>query len=208
MPYVSQYPRQFTAFTKFLNLEVNGDPSTEETALYSWFDDLFTTCYLEAEQFCGQPLKQVSKTYQFYANAGRHGLESNHVWKYIPYYANTSVTALEWRENEFGTYAAFPVTDYAFQTEDFACYLIFRNKTNGQFRATLQTGYTDNTMPYAILQGIAEMAALIYKQSPDGGNWFGLSSVNSGGQGVTVSQALKENIEWQRHFRKFVIPAV
>ena len=208
MPYVSQYPRQFTAFTKFLNLEVNGDPSAEETALYTWFDDLFTTCYSEAEQFCGQPLKQVSKTYQFYANAGRHGLESNHVWKYIPYYANTSVTALEWRENEFGTYAPFPVTDYAFQTEDFACYLIFRNKTNGQFRATLQTGYTDNTMPYAILQGIAEMAALIYKQSPDGGNWFGLSSVNSGGQGVTVSQALKENIEWQRHFRKFVIPAV
>lgn len=208
MPYVSQYPRQFTAFTKFLNLEVNGDPSTEETALYSWFDDLFSTCYLEAEQFSGQPLKQVNKTYQFYANASRHGLESNHAWKYIPYYANTTVTGLEWRDNEFGTYAAFPVVDYAFQTEDFACYLIFRNKTNGQFRAALQTGYTDNTMPYAILQGIAEMAALIYKQSPDGGNWFGLSSVNSGGQGVTVSQALKENIEWQRHFRKFVIPAV
>jgi hypothetical protein len=63
-------------------------------------------------------------------------------------------------------------------------------------------------MPYAILQGITEMVALTYKQSPDGGNWFGLSSVNSGGNGATVSQALKENIEWQKNFRKFVIPAV
>lgn len=208
MAYTSVYPRQFAAFTKFLNLEVNGDPSTEDTALYEWFDDLFKNCYDIAEQFCGQPLRQVSKTYQFYANAGRHGLESNHVWKYIPYYANTTLTALEWRDNEFASYAAFSNTDYAFQTEDFACYIIFRNKSNGQFRASITTGYTDATMPYAVLQGISEMAALVYKQSPDGGNWFGLSSVNSGGQGVTVSQALKENIDWQKNFRKYVIPAV
>ena len=208
MAYTSSYPRQFDAFSKFLNIEINGDPSVEETALYSWFDNLFADCYTIAEQFCGQPLRQVNKTYQFYANAGRHGLENNHVWKYIPYYANTSLTALEWRENEFGTYTNYSATDYAFQTEDFACYIIFRNKSNGQFKATLQTGYTDNTMPFAILQGITEMASLIYKQSADGGNWFGLSSVNSGGNGATVSQALKENLDWQKHFRKYVMPAV
>ena len=63
-------------------------------------------------------------------------------------------------------------------------------------------------MPYQILQGIAEMSALIYKQSPEGGNWFGLAYISSGGAGQTVSNSLKEKIDWQKNFNKYVIPTV
>lgn len=208
MPYTSAYPRQFTAFAKFLNLEISGDPTAEETALYTWFDDLFTTCYVEAESYCGQPLRAGTAYYQFLASKGQQGLDANHWWKYIPYNANTSLTALEYRSDEFGTYAAYAGADYVFNQEPYANYIVFRNRSTGQFKATLSTGWSDATMPYQILQGIAEMTAYIYKQSPEGGNWFGLASISSGGAGQTVSNSLKEKIDWQKNFNKYVIPTV
>jgi hypothetical protein len=115
---------------------------------------------------------------------------------------------LQWRENEFGTYAAYSGSNYAWNAEPYANYIIFRDKTNGQFRATLTTGYSDAAMPYTILQGIAEMAALCYKQSPQGGNWFGLNSVSTGGAGQNVSNSLKTDIGWHKYFAQFVIPTV
>jgi len=208
MPYTSANPRAFTALMTFLNLEVNGDPTSEDTALYTWFDDLITTCYAEAEGYCGQPLRSGTIYYQFYASKAQRGLEANHSWKYIPYNANTALTALQWRENEFGTYANFDAANYAWNAEPYANYIVFREKTNGQFKATLSTGYSDATMPYTILQGIAEMVALAYKQSPQGGNWFGLNSVATGGAGQTVSQSLKTDIGWHKYFAQFVIPTV
>lgn len=72
----------------------------------------------------------------------------------------------------------------------------------------MTTGYTDATMPNTVLQGIAEMVALLFKQSPHGGNWFGLNSVSSGGAGQTVSQSLKMDIGWQRYFAAYYIPPV
>ena len=208
MPYTSAYPKQFTAFMKFLNMETSGDPTAEEIALYSWFDDVFTTCYVEAESYCGQPLRTSTIQYQFLASKGQQGLDASHWWKFVPYNANTTLTALQWRENEFATYANYSGSDYVYSQEPYANYIVFRNTTTGQFKATLSTGWTDTNMPYQILQGIAEMAALIYKQSPQGGNWFGLSSISSGGAGQNVSNSLKEKIDWQKYFAKYVIPTV
>jgi hypothetical protein len=208
MPYTSAYPKQFIAFMKFLNMETTGDPTAEETALYTWFDDVFTTCYVEAESYCGQPLRTGTVYYQFYASKCQQGLEANHSWKFVPYNANTTLTVLQWRENEFATYANYSATNYNYNQEPYANYIVFRDKSTGQFKATLSTGWTDTNMPYQILQGIAEMAGLIYKQSPNGGNWFGLGSISSGGAGQTVSNSLKEKIDWQKYFAKYVIPTV
>jgi hypothetical protein len=189
-------------------METSGDPTAEETALYTWFDDVFTTCYVEAESYCGQPLRTGTIQYQFYASKCQQGLEANHSWKFVPYNANTTLTALQWRENEFATYANYSATNYNYNQEPYANYIVFRDKSTGQFKATLSTGWTDTNMPYQILQGIAEMAGLIYKQSPNGGNWFGLGSISSGGAGQTVSNSLKEKIDWQKYFAKYVIPTV
>ena len=208
MPYTSANPRAFAALMTFLNLEVNGDPTTEDTALYTWFDELIKISYDEAEAYCGQPLRTGTVYYQFYASKAQRGLEANHSWKFIPYNAGTTLTALQWRENEFGTYANYDAGNFAWNAEPYANYIIFRDKTNGQFKATLSTGYTDANMPYTILQGIAEMSALCYKQSPQGGNWFGLNSVSTGGAGQNVSNSLKTDINWHKYFAQFVIPTV
>lgn len=208
MPYTSAYPRQFSALMTFLNLEVNGDPSTEDTALYTWFDNLIDTCYEEAEGYCGQPLRAGSVEYQFYASKVQKGLAEACSWKLIPYNANTTLTALQWRDTEFGTYANFSASNYSWTAEPYANYIVFRDKTSGQFKASLSTGYSDAQMPYTVLQGIAEMVALVYKQSPQGGNWFGLSSVSTGGAGQNVSNSLKTDIDWHRYFSKFIIPTV
>lgn len=208
MAYTSAYPRAFSALMTFLNLEVNGDPASEDTALYTWFDNLIDTCYAEAESYCGQPLRSGTIYYQFYASKAQKGLEANHSWKFIPYNAGTTLTALQWRDNEFGTYANYAAADYVWSAEPYANYITFRNKTSGQFKATLSTGFSDANMPYSILQGIAEMVALCYKQSPQGGNWFGLASVSTAGAGQNVSNSLKTDIGWHKYFGAYVIPTV
>ena len=113
MPYTSANPRAFAALMTFLNLEVNGDPSTEDTALYTWFDELIKISYDEAEGYCGQPLRTGTVYYQFYASKAQRGLEANHSWKLIPYNAGTTLTTLQWRTNEFGTYANYDASNFA-----------------------------------------------------------------------------------------------
>lgn len=208
MPYVSAYPRQFSAILNFLNLEVSGDPSVEDTALYTWIDSMIDVCYEEAEGFCGQPLRSSSVYYSFYASKARQAEDSNIFWKYVPYFANTSLTALQYRDNEFANYTAYDVTKYAWSSEPAMHFIVYKDTNKGQFRATVQTGYSDAQMPNTILHGISEMVALLFRQSPHGGNWFGLNSIASGGAGQTVSQSLKSDIGWQKYFANFVIPAV
>ena len=208
MPYTSANPRAFNALMTFLNLEVNGDPTSEDTALYTWLDNLIAISYDEAEGYCGQPLRSQSVEYAFYASKAQRSPESSHSWKYIPYKANTTLTAFQYRDNEFGTYATYSASNYAWNAEPYANYIVFREQARGQFKATLSTGYTDAQMPYTILQGIAEMSALCYKQSPQGGNWFGLQSVSTGGAGQNVSNSLKTDINWHKYFAPFVIPTV
>lgn len=208
MPYTSATPRQFAAVMNFLNIEVNGDPSSEDTDLYSWIDTMIDTCYVEAEAYCGQPLRSISVEYQFYASKATRAEDSTIYWKYVPYSANTSLVNLQYRDNEFDTYTNFDSTKYRWSIEPHLNYIVFRDVARGQFKATLSTGFTDSTMPNTILQGISEMVALLYRQSPQGGNWFGLNSVVSGGAGQNVSQSLKNEIEWQKYFMLFYIPAV
>lgn len=208
MPYTSAYPRQFDTFIKFLNIELSGDPTIEETALYSYYDDLFETCYVEAAQYCGQPLQAGTVYYQFPASKGKQGLNALHWWKFIPYNANTTLTLVQYRDDEFGTYANVSNSNYNYNQESYGNYIVFRDKSSGQYKITLSTGWSDATMPYQIMQGIAEIAALIYKQSPVGGNWFGLSSISTGGAGQNVSNSLKEKIDWHKYFAKYVIPTV
>lgn len=208
MPYTSATPRQFMAVMNFLNIEINGDPSSEDVALYSWIDTIIDTCYVEAESYCGQPLRSTSVQYQFYASKATRAEDSSIYWKYVPYSANTSLTNLEYRNNEFDTYVNFDTTKYTWSIEPNLNYIVFRDVERGQFRATMATGFTDSIMPNTILQGISEMVALLYKQSPQGGNWFGLNSIVSGGAGQNVSQALKTDIQWQKYFMLYYIPAV
>jgi hypothetical protein len=208
MPYVSAYPRQFNSILNFLNLEVSGDPSVEDTALYSWIDAMIDVCYEEAEGYCGQPLRSTSVNYTFNASKARQAEDSNIYWKFVPYFANTSLTSLQYRENEFDTYAAFDVSNYTWSTEPAMHFIVYKNISKGQFRATLQTGYTDAQMPNTVLHGIAEMVALLFRQSPHGGNWFGLNSIVSGGAGQTVSQSLKTDIGWHKYFALHYIPTV
>jgi len=208
MAYQSAYPRQFQYVLSFLNLEQNGDPSLEDVALYSWFDNMIDICYEEAESFVGQPLRSISLEYRYDAQKGVRGFEEEHSWKFIPYFANTQLTALQWRENEFASYANMSANDYSWSQEQYANFIVIRNRMKGQIKATLQTGFTDANMPRTILQGVAEMVALIYKQSPMGGNWFGLNSVSTGGAGQNVSSALKTEIDWKRYFGAYVIRTV
>ena len=208
MPYTSATPRQFSAVMNFLNIEINGDPSSEDNALYSWIDTVIDTCYVEAESYCGQPLRSGTVTYQFYAHKATRAEDSNIFWKYVPYAANTALTNLEYRDNEFDTYTNYDNTKYTWSVEPHLNFIVFRDAEQGQFRATLTTGFTDNAMPNTILQGISEMVALLYRQSPQGGNWFGLNSVASGGAGQNVSQSLKIDIGWQKYFSLYFIPAV
>jgi len=44
MAYISAYPRQFKTFANFLNIEINGEPTVEDTALYEYFDTFGATC--------------------------------------------------------------------------------------------------------------------------------------------------------------------
>jgi len=208
MAYISAYPRQFKTFANFLNIEINGEPTVEDTALYEYFDTLFDVCYDEAEGYCSQPLRASNINYQFYGSKLQRTLNKYTCWKFIPYSANTQLSSLSWRENEFNTYSALNNTDYIFSNEPYGNYIILKNSYDGQFKAVLTTGFTDINMPNTVLQGIAEMAALIYKQSPNGGNWFGLSSINTGGTGQTISNSLKTDISWQKYFIKYVIPTV
>lgn len=208
MPYVSTYPRQFASVMNFLNIEINGDPSAEETALYQWIDSAIEVCYDEAEGFCGQPLRSSSVQYMFYANKARRAEATDIYWKYIPYYAATTLTTLEHRDNEFASYANVDAQKFTWSTESGMHFVVFRGINTGQFRASLQTGYTDNNMPKTILQGISEMTSLLYKQSAQGGNWFGLTSIVSGGAGQNVSQSLKQEIDWHKYFSNYYIPPV
>jgi len=208
MPYTSAYPRQFNSIMNFLNLEINGDPTAEDTALYTWLDAMIDVCYEEAEGFCGQPLRSTSKQFTFYASKARRAEDSDIYWKYLPFFANTTLTGFEHRENEFDTFANYQAGNYSFSTEQSMHFVVFKGTNKGQFRATFQTGFTDSQMPNAILQGISEMVVLLFKQSPYGGNWFGLNSVVSGGAGQTVSQSLKLDIGWQKYFITYLIPTV
>jgi hypothetical protein len=208
MAFISAYPRQFKTFINFLNIEINGEPTVEDTALYEYFDTLFDVCYEEAEGYCGQPLRALSVNYQFYGSKLQKTLNKYTSWKFIPYSANTQLSSLSWRENEFATYSALSANNYIFSNEPYGNYIILKNNYDGQFKAVLTTGYTDANMPNTVLQGIAEMAALIYKQSAQGGNWFGLSSISTGGAGQSVNNSLKLDITWQKYFNKYIIPTV
>jgi hypothetical protein len=208
MSYTSEYPRQFEYVFSFLNLEVNGDPTAEDIALYNWFDNMIEICYGEAENYCGQPLRNGVVDFRFDIQKTKKGFEENHCWKYIPYYAGTSLQSLQHRENEFASFQNVNANDYSWSSESYGHYIVIRNLTKGQVKATLSTGFTDANMPRSILQGIAEMVSLIYKQSPQGGNWFGLSSVSTGGAGQNVSSSLKTEIDWKKYFNAYVIPTV
>lgn len=208
MSYTSAYPRQFEFVFSFLNLEVNGDPSVEDIALYNWFDNMIDICYEEAESYCGQPLRSGVVEFKFDIQKTTKGFEENHCWKFIPYFASTSLTTLQYREHEFATYQNMSANDFSWSVESYGNYIVIRNYTKGQIKATLATGYSDNTMPKTILQGIAEMVALIYKTSPQGGNWFGLNSISTAGAGQNVSSSLKNDIGWKKYFNLYVIPTV
>ena len=208
MSYSTAYPRLQASFFQYNNLELSGDQSSEDAVLYEWFDDVFDICYAEAESYCGQPLRASSVNYVFTHSQARHGLESEHRWKYIPYTANTALTALQWKADEFATYANVNAQNYAFSTDNGLNFVIYRNINSGMFRATLSTGYSDSTMPNNVLQGITEMASWIYKNSATGCNWFGLNSVATGGAGQSINASISTDIKWQRHFEKFRIAAV
>ena len=208
MPYTSNRPRQFQYVLSFLNIEENGDPTVEEIAQYEWLENMAEICYEEAESFCGQPLRSTSVEFSFDVQKVQKKIDQNSSWKYVPYFAGTTLTTIQHRENEFDTYQVMSVSDYVWSIEKYGNYIVFRNHDKGQIKATLQTGFTDSVMPKTILQGIAEMTALVYKQSPLGGNWFGLNSVSTAGAGQNVSSSLKTDIDWKRYFGTYVIPTV
>jgi hypothetical protein len=184
MSYSTAYPRIQQAFFQFNNLELAGDQSAEDAVLYEWFDDIFDICFDEAEGYCSQPLRASVVNYVFPYSQARHGLESEHRWKYIPYNANTSVTAFQWRADEFGTYANVTAGNWTTSVDNGLNFVIFKNINSGQFRASLSTGWSDANLPNTVIQGIVEMASWIYKRSANGGNWFGLGSVSTGGMQV------------------------
>ena len=208
MSYSTAYPRLQSLFFQFNNLELSGDQSYEDAVLYEYFDDIFDICFVEAESYCGQPLRSSVVNYVYTHSQARHGLESEHRWKYLPYAANTALTALQWKTDEFGNYANVSANNYVFNSDNGMNFVIFRNINSGIFRATLSTGYSDATMPSNILQGITEMASWIYKNSAAGGNWFGLGSVSTGGAGQNLNASINTDYKWQRHFEKFRIATV
>ena len=208
MSYSTAYPRLQQSFFQFNNLELAGDQTAEDAALYSYFDELFDVCFVEAESYCSQPLRTSVVNYVFSHSQARHGLESSHRWKYIPLTANTALTGLQWRENEFGNYANVQNQNYAFSTDNGLNFVIYRNINSGQFRATLSTGWSDATMPNTVIQGIVEMASWIYKNSASGGNWFGLSSVATGGAGQNVNASILQKLDWEKYFVKYRIAVV
>jgi len=208
MSFNTAYPRVQSAFFQYLNMELNGDQSLEDADLYSWIDSIFDVCFDEAESYCGQPLRTSIALYNFTHLQARHGLESNHRWKYIPYTANTALTGFQWRENEFGTYSNVSANKYAFTTDNGINYIIYRDINSGQFKATLSTGWSDANLPNTIIQGIVEMAAWIYKHSANGGNWFGLSSISTGGAGQNVNTSILSQLDWQKYFVKYRLAVV
>jgi hypothetical protein len=206
--FTSQFPRQFNAVLSFLNLAVNGDPSEEDIALYEWLDNIIETCYAEAESYCGQPLRSNSVIFYFQAEKGIENYANGNRTKFIPYNVNTSLSGVQWRDNDFDTFQNVNASLYLWKAENYGNYLIYREKNKGEFKITLSSGYSDANMPYTILQGISEMVSLVYRSSPIGGNWFGLNSVASGGAGQTVNASLKEDIGWKKYFGLYVIPTV
>lgn len=208
MSFTTAFPRVQSAFFRYLNLELNGDQSFEDAALYSWLDDIFAVCFAEAESYCGQPLLTSVKTYNFTHKQARHGLENNHRWKYIPYSANTALTGFQWRTHEFDSWSNVSVNQYAFTEDNGINYIIYRDINDGQFKATLSTGWSDANLPLSIIQGIVEMSAWIYKHSANGGNWFGLSSIGTGGAGQNVNASLLTDLDWHKYFVKYRIATV
>ena len=208
MSFITAYPLIQSAFFKYLNMELSGDQSAEDAELYAWLDDMIDVCFAEAESYCGQPLRTSVVNYQFTHSQARHGLESDHRWKYIPYSANTALTGFQWRENEFAAWSNVSAGNYAFTTDNGMNFVIYRNINNGQFKATISTGFTDANSPKTIIQGIVEMLVWIYKHSANGGNWFGLTSVATSGAGQNVSQSLVTNLDWQKYFAKYRIAVV
>lgn len=208
MSFNTAYPKVQKAFFQYMNMELAGDQTAEDAVLYEWIDELIDECFAEAESYCGQPLRTSVSTYTFTHLQARHGLKSEHRWKYIPMNANTSLNGLQWREDEFSTYANLPVQNYQFSTDNGHNFIIYRNVNSGQFRATLSTGFTDEFMPYSIVQGIVEMVAWKYKHSSNGGNWFGLSSISTGGAGAQTSSAIVSEIDWKKYFAKYQIATV
>jgi hypothetical protein len=189
-------------------MEISGDQTVEDAALYSWLDTVFEVCFEEAENYCGQPLIATSLNYHFTYVESREGLEKSHRWKYIPYNANTAVTGLSWRNNQFDSYAAVSNTKFVYTADNGINYLIFKEYTSGEFRLALSTGWSDANLPNTVIQGIVEMAAWIYKHSANGGNWFGLTSVSTGGAGQNVNTNLLQNLEWQKYFKKYRVAVV
>jgi hypothetical protein len=208
MSYTTAYPRLQASFLKYLGLEYIADQSNEDAQFYSWLDDIFDVCFVEAEGWCSQPLRASVVLYTFSHEQAKKPIENDHRWKFIPYNANTQLTSLQWRENEFAAYSIVSANNYAYSTDSGQNFVIYRNYTAGQFKATLSSGWSDANMPPTILQGITEMAAWIYKHSVEGGNWFGLSSVSTGGAGQNVSSSILSELNWQRYFGKYRIAVV
>jgi hypothetical protein len=208
MSYTTAYPRLQASFLKYCGLEYIADQSVEDAQFYSWLDDIFDVCFVEAEGYCSQPLRASVVNYTFLHEQAKKTQLNEHYWKYIPYSANTQLTSLQWRENDFAVYSTVLATNYAFSTDSGQNFVIYRNVNKGQFRAQLSTGYSDANTPNTILQGITEMAAWIYKHSVDGGNWFGLSSVSTGGAGQNVSSSILSEIKWQKYFAKYRLAVV
>lgn len=208
MSYNTAYPLIQSAFFKYLNMELSGDQSAEDAELYAWLDDMIDVCFGEAEDYCGQPLRTSVVNYQFAHSQARHGLESSHRWKYIPYNANTALVSLQWRENEFGAWSNVGANNYQFSSDNGLNFVIYRNINNGQFKAQISTGYADANMPLSVIQCIVELLAWIYKNSANGANWFGLASVSTGGAGAQTSAAIFREWDWKKYLGKYRIATV
>lgn len=208
MAYSSVYPRLQNSFFSFLNIQKSGEQTLEESELYEYIDNIFTVCFAEVEAYCNQPLQSTVVTYEFTALNARSGYESLHRWKYIPYTNNVVLNSFSWRSNEFDTYTAMDVNDYKFTSDEGSNFIIIRNKEQGQFKAVMNVGYSEQNMPLIVIQGITEMAVHIYKMTAQGGNWFGLSSVSTAGSGQNVNNNLLDSINWQKYFNKYKLRAV
>jgi hypothetical protein len=208
MAYNTVYPTLQKSFFAFLNLQKAGEQTAEDAALYEYIDNLFTVCFAMATDYCSQPLQSTVVTYEFSVANARSGFESLHKWKYIPYSNNVALSSFSWRANEFDTYTSMDINDYKFTNDDGSNFIIIRNKEQGQFKAVINVGWTEQNTPLSIVQGITEMAVYMYKTTANGSNWFGLSSISTAGAGQNVNNNLLADVNWKKYFSKFKITVV
>ena len=175
--------------------------------------DLITKVTSIIESYCDQPIVQIGKTETSllresigYDNDTQQNIYNDNVL--FTYSVPTSVTKIEYTIPFENSYTELATTEYEVYYDGWTLKIWFRNgySTTYTWKVSLAVGYDANSIPEDIQQVAIEMVAMKFKESVQGENILGKSTVSDSQSGATANTNYKNMwIEWKKvldHYKK------